>query len=95
MANRTATILADTVTVPPRWLSRLLDTWDHDGTLDEHDPAEITQRVRGIVSYRDRWAVQSDDPLGDPPTDPLQQLEWSATSDLMIGCPAATIAVVE
>ena len=81
-AKRISTVVADTVTVPPRWLYRLLDEWDQDGTLVRLNDSELTDRVRNVVCYRDRWAIEGDDPLGGKPTDLAQRSEWETAMNL-------------
>ncbi len=93
--NRIATIVADTVTVPPQWLYRLLDEWDQDGTLAHLDVSALTDRIVSVVCYRDRWAIGGDDPLGGTPTDLAQRLEWETATNLTDASLTPAVELIE
>jgi conjugative relaxase-like TrwC/TraI family protein len=77
IAHRHTTIVHDTLTARPDWLTHWLTALDTHGTLTQLPDHHTANAITDLATYRDRWNITTIDPLGPMPEPGSIQLdEW-------------------
>jgi conjugative relaxase-like TrwC/TraI family protein len=75
IAHRRTTVVHDTLTTRPEWLTHWLTVLDSDGTLAQLPDHHTANAITDLATYRDRWTITTLDPLGPIPEPGSIQLD--------------------